>query len=71
MAFGLTELGLNPPGEIRRNPSLEVLVEATIARDGGMLGPGGSVMIDTGIYTGRSPLDRYIVDEPSSTDNIW
>ncbi len=71
MAFGLTELGLNPTGEIRRNPSLEVLVEETIARDGGMLGPGGSVMIDTGIYTGRSPLDRYIVDEPSSTDNIW
>ena len=71
MAFGLTELGLNPPGEIRRNPSLEVLVEETIARDGGLLGPGGSVMIDTGIYTGRSPLDRYIVDEPSSTDNIW
>ncbi|MCH8327650.1 MAG: hypothetical protein IID15_03895, partial [Candidatus Marinimicrobia bacterium] len=49
MAFGLADLGLTPPGEILRNPSLEVLVEQTLAHDGGLLGPGGSVMIDTGI----------------------
>lgn len=67
----LTTLGLHPPGEILRNPPLELLVEETLKHDGGRLGPGGAMMVDTGVYTGRSPLDRYIVDEPSSTDNIW
>ena len=28
-------------------------------------------MVDTGQFTGRSPLDKYIVDEASSNQNIW
>ena len=28
-------------------------------------------MVDTGKYTGRSPKDKYIVDEDSSNNNIW
>lgn len=31
----------------------------------------GAVAVDTGIYTGRSPKDKYIVKEPSSEKNIW
>lgn len=31
----------------------------------------GAVAVDTGIFTGRSPKDKYIVLEESSKDNIW
>ena len=28
-------------------------------------------MVDTGLFTGRSPLDKYIVEEATSSENIW
>ena len=31
----------------------------------------GAVAVDTGIFTGRSPKDKFIVDEETSSDNIW
>lgn len=31
----------------------------------------GAVAVDTGIFTGRSPKDKYIVYEDESKDNIW
>lgn len=31
----------------------------------------GAVTVDTGIFTGRSPKDKYIVDEDESRNNIW
>lgn len=31
----------------------------------------GAVAVDTGIFTGRSPKDKYIVDEDENRDNIW
>jgi phosphoenolpyruvate carboxykinase (ATP) len=31
----------------------------------------GAVSVDTGIFTGRSPKDKYIVKEETSVDNIW
>ncbi len=37
----------------------------------GVLTDTGAVAVDTGIFTGRSPKDKYIVEEETSKDNIW
>ena len=46
------------------------LVEMALARDEGILSSTGSLVIETGSYTGRSPKDRFIVDTPDVHDNI-
>ena len=71
MPFGLEELGITSPGQVRRNLPVQRLVEDILRMDGGRMGPAGATMISTGKYTGRSPDDRYIVDEPSSREQIW
>jgi phosphoenolpyruvate carboxykinase (ATP) len=71
MSYNLDSIGITSPGEIRRNFPVSRLVEDELNRDGARMGPRGAVMVDTGIYTGRSPNDRFVVAEASSEDNIW
>lgn len=51
-------------------PSVAVLVEKAVARGEAKLSADGAVTAQTGKYTGRSPKDRYIVEEASSKDKI-
>lgn len=57
--------------QVRYNWSAPRLIEANIAEGTGRLSPTGAVMVDTGIYTGRSPQDKYFVRESSSQDKLW
>ncbi len=46
------------------------LVEKVLSRNEGILTSSGAVRAETGKYTGRSPKDKYIVEEPSTKDKI-
>ena len=69
--LGLDQLGLIDLENVHRNLSVPELVDDIIVNGEGLIGMRGAAMVDTGIYTGRSPKDKYIVDEPSSNGNIW
>jgi len=69
--LGLDQLGLIDLKNVYRNLSIPELVDDIVINGEGLIGMRGAAMVDTGIYTGRSPKDKYIVDEPSSNGNIW
>ena len=53
------------------NLSVAALYEKAIERKEGLLAAAGPLVVRTGTHTGRSPKDKYIVDEPSVHDNVW
>ena len=69
--IGLDRLGIDNLDNICYNFSSKELVKDIVANGEGILGMRGAAIVDTGIYTGRSPKDKYIVDEPSSEKKIW
>ena len=69
--LGLNLIGIKDDLNFHRNLSVESLVDDIISNEEGILASTGAAIVDTGKYTGRSPKDKYIVDEDSSSDNIW
>jgi len=67
----LSAHGIDAAGRVYRNPSTPLLYTHALARGDGRLAEGGPLVVDTGQFTGRSPKDKFLVDEPSSTDRIW
>ena len=69
--LGLESLGLKQDKVLSRNLSPKDLVSDIIKNGEGLIASSGAAMIDSGEYTGRSPKDKYIVEEGSSKDKIW
>ena len=67
----LSEHGIDAQGSVYRNPTTSLLYEHALARGEGRLAEGGPLVVDTGTFTGRSPKDKFLVDEPTSTGRIW
>jgi len=55
---------------IHRNLPVKSLVDMVLEKNEGILTSNGSLSVKTGKYTGRSPDDRYIVDDSESHDNV-
>ncbi len=53
------------------NLSPAQLYEEAGRRDEGILAANGPLVVRTGAHTGRSPKDKYIVDEPDARANVW
>lgn len=72
----LNEYGITGVSEIVYNPSYETLFAEEMAPDlqgfeKGIITESGAVAVDTGIFTGRSPKDKYIVKDDTTRDTIW
>ena len=69
--LGLDKLGIKNLNNVCYNFSSKELVTDIVDNGEGIIGMRGAAMVDTGIYTGRSPKDKYIVDESSSNKKVW
>jgi phosphoenolpyruvate carboxykinase (ATP) len=67
----LAEHGIEPSGRVYRNPTTSLLYSHALARGEGRLVEGGPLAVDTGRFTGRSPKDKFLVEEDGSRERIW
>lgn len=68
--YGIEKHNIMTPKNVYRNLSPAVLTEMALKTEDCKLTDKGALLVETGKYTGRSPKDRYVVDEPTTTANI-
>ncbi|MFM2480605.1 phosphoenolpyruvate carboxykinase (ATP) [Celerinatantimonas sp. YJH-8] len=76
LAEDLRSYGIHHPTEIVRNPSFEQLFVEELKPDlegfeRGRLTDTGAVTVDTGIFTGRTPKDKYLVKDATTENTMW
>ena len=72
----LEKYGITGTTEVVYNPSYDLLFEEETKEslqgyERGQVTELGAVNVMTGIYTGRSPKDKFIVDDENSHDTVW
>ncbi|HEY7867248.1 MAG TPA: phosphoenolpyruvate carboxykinase (ATP) [Psychromonas sp.] len=72
----LSKYGITNAPEVIYNPSYEKLFEEETAEnlqgfEKCTVTSNGTVAVDTGIFTGRSPKDKYIVKDETTRDTVW
>ena len=72
----LSQYGITGASEIIYNPSYEALFDEETkpeltGYEKGQVSELGAVNVMTGVFTGRSPKDKYIVMNDESKDNVW
>ena len=75
-AIDLSKYGITGTTEIVHNPSYDVLFAEETKSDlegyeKGHVSELGAVNVMTGVYTGRSPKDKYIVMDENSKNTVW
>ena len=76
ISISLEKYGIQNTQEIIYNPSFEFLYNEELnpnleGFEKGQLSEFGAVNVMTGIFTGRSPKDKYIVSDEITKDTIW
>lgn len=72
----LKAYGINDVQDIVHNPSYDMLFQEELdpnleGYERGVLTTLGAIAVDTGIFTGRSPKDKYLVRDDTTRDTVW
>ena len=72
----LSQYGINDVNQVFYNPSYEFLFKQETnpqlnGYEKGKLTESGAVAVDTGVFTGRSPKDKYLVRDDITRDTVW
>jgi phosphoenolpyruvate carboxykinase (ATP) len=67
----LAGTGIRLATAVHANLAAPALVGHSLRRHEGRLSADGALMVKTGIHTGRSVADKFVVDEPGTTADIW
>ncbi|HAU5565204.1 TPA: phosphoenolpyruvate carboxykinase (ATP) [Serratia fonticola] len=72
----LAALGISNTTEVVYNPDFDTLFQEETRPElegyaRGTLTQSGAIAVDTGIFTGRSPKDKYIVRDDTTRDTLW
>ncbi len=67
----LAGTGVSSSHAVHANLAPPALVAASMRRGEGRLSADGALMAMTGVHTGRSVQDKFVVDEPATTGDVW
>ncbi len=70
-AYGAAESGLKDLASVAWNLEAPALYEESLRRSETRIAKGGAIVADTGIHTGRSPKDKFIVRDALTEDAVW
>ncbi|MED5579336.1 MAG: phosphoenolpyruvate carboxykinase (ATP) [Nitrospinota bacterium] len=69
--FGLKKIGAKKIKKIHYNLPISSLIETSIKRGESFLANNGALVVKTGKFTGRSPKDKFTVNQNPSNKKIW
>jgi phosphoenolpyruvate carboxykinase (ATP) len=67
----LTQTGIVSPGTVHANLTAPQLSAHAIRRGEARLSVDGALIVRTGVHTGRSVADKFVVDEPEINADVW
>ena len=70
-ANGADAIGLRNLERVYWNLEAPALYEQSLQRDEAQLAEGGALVAETGVHTGRSPKDKFVVRDSDTDDKIW
>jgi phosphoenolpyruvate carboxykinase (ATP) len=69
--YGADRFGFRDLATVNWNPIEPTLYEHALARSEASIAAGGALRAETGKHTGRSPKDKYIVEDSRTAKSVW
>ena len=70
-SFGVDKFGLEGAKSVAYNFEAPMLYEEAIRRGEAVIAPGGAIVAETGVHTGRSPQDKFTVKDGVVDKDVW
>jgi phosphoenolpyruvate carboxykinase (ATP) len=69
--LGANSFGFDNPARFYLNLEAPALYEEAIQRREAVITSGGALLAETGVHTGRSPKDKFVVRDATTEDQVW